>query len=118
MGDFMSYQTAVDVNYSSDVNFSENDFTQPGPGALRGIKKVFDDVGDYSPSEIVMWMVDRQEREFAERGLAFHGLWGRRLHAIDCQGLLRNDKYLPRRRPDLQVRENGLRRVSRCPTIP
>src|SRR5439155_14795223 len=28
MGDFMSYQTAIDLNYSELVNFSENEFTQ------------------------------------------------------------------------------------------
>lgn len=44
MGDFMSYQTAIDLNYSEHINFSEDDFTQPGPGAVRGIKKVFADL--------------------------------------------------------------------------
>lgn len=38
MGDFMSYQVAIDLNYSDLVNFSENEFTQAGPGALRGIR--------------------------------------------------------------------------------
>src|SRR5205085_2776047 len=42
MGDFMAYQTAIDVNYSQLMDFSENEFTQPGPGALRGIRKVFE----------------------------------------------------------------------------
>ena len=42
MGDFMSYQIAIDLNYSEAMTFSENDFTQPGPGALRGIRKVFE----------------------------------------------------------------------------
>jgi alpha-glutamyl/putrescinyl thymine pyrophosphorylase clade 1 len=49
MGDFMSYQTTIDVNYSSLTAFSENEFTQAVPGALRGIKKVFDSPGDYTP---------------------------------------------------------------------
>jgi hypothetical protein len=31
MGDFMSYQTTIDLNYSQLINFSENDFTQAGP---------------------------------------------------------------------------------------
>jgi effector-binding domain-containing protein len=47
MGDFMSYQTTIDLNYSNLINFSENDFTQAGPGALRGIKICFADLGDY-----------------------------------------------------------------------
>jgi hypothetical protein len=31
MGDFMSYQSTIDLNYSQLINFSENDFTQAGP---------------------------------------------------------------------------------------
>lgn len=94
MGDFMSYQTAIDLNYSDLINFSENDFTQPGPGALRGMKKVFESPGSYSPQELIMWMVENQDAEFNRLGLPFHGLFGRPLHAIDCQGLFCEvDKY-------------------------
>lgn len=39
IGDFMAYQMAIDLNYSAVINFSENDFTQAGSGALRGIRK-------------------------------------------------------------------------------
>jgi alpha-glutamyl/putrescinyl thymine pyrophosphorylase clade 1 len=102
MGDFMSYQTAIDLNYSNLVNFSENDFTQAGPGALRGIKKCFSDPGDYTPTDIVLWMVDRQGREFGRLGLPFNGLWSRPLHAIDCQGLFcETDKYCRQAVPEL-----------------
>lgn len=102
MGDFMSYQIAIDLNYSEAINFSEDDFTQPGPGARRGIRKVFEDLGDYTPAEIVYWMVDRQEREFRARNYVFNGLWGRRLHAIDCQGLFcETDKYCRVAAPEL-----------------
>jgi hypothetical protein len=102
MGDFMSYQTAIDLNYSALLDFSENDFTQAGPGALRGIKKCFEDPGDYTPAEIVQWMTERQEQEFARLGLPFGGLWGRSLHAIDCQGLFcETDKYCREAAPEL-----------------
>lgn len=102
MGDFMSYQLAIDLNYSPHVNFSEDAFTQPGPGALRGIHKVFESLGDYGPSEVISWMVERQEDEFARLGLKFGGLWGRRLHAIDCQGLFcETDKYCREVVPEL-----------------
>src|SRR5262249_7557758 len=49
MGDFMSYQIAIDLNYSNFINFSENEFTSPGPGAARGIHKAFVDLGGYTP---------------------------------------------------------------------
>ena len=102
MGDFMSYQTTIDLNYSALIGFSENEFTQAGPGALRGIKKCFSDLGDYTPAEIVLWMTERQDEEFARLGLPFGGLWGRPLHAIDCQGLFcETDKYCREAAPEL-----------------
>ena len=102
MGDFMSYQTAIDLNYSGLLDFSENEFTQAGPGAVRGIRKCFEDLGDYTPAEIVLWMTERQDQEFARLGLPFGGLWGRRLHAIDCQGLFcETDKYCRQAAPEL-----------------
>ena len=101
-GPFMSYQIAIDLNYSDLVNFDEDDYTQAGPGALRGLKKAFIDLGGYTPSDVIRWMVDRQETEFARYGLPFSGLWGRRLHAIDCQGLFCElDKYCREAAPEL-----------------
>jgi hypothetical protein len=101
-GPFMSYQTAIDLNYSELINFGENDYTQAGPGALRGIKKAFVDTGDYEPAEVISWMVERQDEEFRRLGLSFDGLWGRQLHAIDCQGLFCElDKYCREALPQL-----------------
>jgi len=101
-GDFMAYQTAIDLNYSSYVNFSENEFTKAGPGALRGIQKVFVSTSGLSPTEIIMWMVENQEKEFERLGLVFNGLWGRPLHAIDAQGLFcETDKYCRLAFPEL-----------------
>ena len=98
----MSYQTTIDLNYSDLVNFSENDFTQAGPGALRGMKKVFESLGSLTPSEVIRWMVDNQGDEFNRLGLPFGGLWGRPLHAIDCQGLFcETDKYCREAAPEL-----------------
>ncbi len=103
MGDFMSYQIAIDLNYSSQVKFSENDFCQVGPGAVRGIRKAFENTGDYTPNEIVQSMVQNQESEFKRLGLSFNGLWGRPLHAIDCQGLFCElDKYCRVAAPELK----------------
>ena len=106
----MAYQIAVDLNYSEQINFSENDFCQTGPGALRGIKKAFMDLGSYSPNEIVFWMVERQEAEFKRLGLPFRGLWGRPLHAIDCQGLFCElDKYCRVAAPELQSQRQRIK---------
>ncbi len=102
MGPFMAYQTAIDINYSELTNFSENDYVQAGPGALRGLKKAFVDLGDYSPADAILWMVEKQGEEFARLGLAFTGLFGRPLHGIDCQGLFCElDKYCREAAPEL-----------------
>ncbi len=102
MGDFMSYQVSIDLNYSALINFSENEFTQAGPGALRGIKKCFEDLGDFTPADVVLWIVDHQDEEFERLNLTFNGLWGRRLHAIDAQGLFcETDKYCREAAPGL-----------------
>lgn len=38
LGGFLSYQYAIDLNYSPYINFSENSFVKAGIGAIRGIK--------------------------------------------------------------------------------
>lgn len=102
IGDFMAYQLAIDLNYSALLDHDENDFTQPGPGAMRGIRKAFCDLGDFSPQEVIQHMVQSQEAEFSRLDLKFEGLWGRPLHAIDCQGLFCElDKYCRQALPDL-----------------
>lgn len=103
MGDFMSYQVAIDMNYSEVFDFSENDFTMPGPGAIRGIRKCFDDLGGIGPAEAIMYMVEHQDEEFARLGLSFQNLGGRTLQAIDCQGLFCEvDKYCRVKFPDIK----------------
>lgn len=102
LGDFMAYQIAIDLNYSSLINFDENDFTKAGPGAKRGIQKAFSDTGNLTDEQIIHLMVERQDAEFARLGLEFNGLWGRKLHAIDCQGLFCElDKYCREAAPQL-----------------
>lgn len=94
IGPFLGYQIAIDLNYSEQLDFDENEFTMPGPGAIRGIEKVFADTAGKSPQALIMSMVDRQQDEFARLGLKFEGLFGRPLKAIDCQGLFcETDKY-------------------------
>ncbi|GAB2823861.1 hypothetical protein GCM10027276_28160 [Comamonas piscis] len=98
----MAYQVAIDINYSELTRFSENEYVQAGPGALRGLKKAFLDLGEYSPAEAILWMVDQQQDEFERLELAFTGLFGRPLHGIDCQGLFCElDKYCREAVPEL-----------------
>lgn len=96
IGNFMAYQIAIDFNYSEVFDFDENEFTIAGPGALRGIKKCFGEIKK-DPAEIIMEMVKEQEK------IKFKNLFGRPLHAIDCQNLFCEvDKYLRVARPELK----------------
>ncbi|HEY2181031.1 MAG TPA: nucleotide kinase domain-containing protein [Solirubrobacteraceae bacterium] len=114
IGPFMGYQLAIDLNYSEHLDFSEDEFTMPGPGALRGLRKVFSDFAGHSAKELIMRMVDRQEQEFDRLGLAFPTLFGRRLHAIDCQGLFcETDKYSRQAFPELTSNRSRIKQEYR-----
>ena len=87
IGDFLAYQYATDINYSKLINFSENEFVMPGPGARDGIHKCFSDLGGLNEVDIIQFMADRQFDEFNRLGIDFLTLWGRPLKLIDCQNL-------------------------------
>lgn len=94
IGPFMAYQLAIDINYSELCDFDESESSVAGPGALRGISKCFEDRGGLDPEAVIIWMTGRQEEEFDRLGIAFPGLFGRRLQAIDIQNLFCEvDKY-------------------------
>ncbi|MDX6707224.1 MAG: hypothetical protein QOI48_3070 [Solirubrobacteraceae bacterium] len=94
IGPFMGYQLAIDLNYSPIIDFSEDDFVVPGPGAERGIAKVFVNLSGMAPAEVIRWLVEQQHAVQESLGIAPPTLFGRTLHAIDCQNLLCEvDKY-------------------------
>jgi hypothetical protein len=103
IGPFLAYQLVTDLNYTNVLNFSEMEFVVPGPGARSGIRKCFADYGDYNEADLIRFVADRQEHEFATRGIAFQDLWGRPLQFIDCQNLFCEvDKYARVVHPDVQ----------------
>lgn len=87
VGRFLAFQYAIDLNYSAMLDFDEAEFVVAGPGALDGISKCFSSTAGWSPEQIIMWVTERQNREFAARGIEFSGLAGRPLKPIDCQNL-------------------------------
>lgn len=94
LGPFLAYQLTIDFNYTTLIDFDENDFVIPGPGARSGIAKCFPGLEGISQQEIIRWMVDEQREQFDERGLDFRDLFGRSLTLIDCQNLFcETDKY-------------------------
>ncbi|MBE5934277.1 MAG: hypothetical protein E7262_00610 [Lachnospiraceae bacterium] len=111
IGDFLAYQYAIDINYSDVTSFDENDFVMPGPGAKAGIRKCFFDIGSYTESDVIKYMVDNQEYEFQKLGLDFFNLWGRDLKLIDCQNIFcETDKYAREKHPDI-MDKNGRKRI-------
>jgi hypothetical protein len=94
MGDFLAYQFAIDLNYSTAIDFDEMEFVVPGPGARDGIRKCFGSEADRIEPEVIRYMAEHQREHFDRLGLSFGGLRGRPLQLIDCQNLFCEvDKY-------------------------
>lgn len=94
IGNFLAFQFTIDLNYSELLDGNENDFVVAGPGARDGIRKCFGSASRGIEEEIIRYIVDAQELHFARLGLEFDGLFGRRLHLVDCQNLFCEvDKY-------------------------
>jgi hypothetical protein len=94
LGPFLAYQLTVDLNYSTLIDFDEDDFVVAGPGARSGIAKCFPDTAGLAPEAIIRWMADTQSEQLASLGFDFQDLFGRPLKLIDCQNLFcETDKY-------------------------
>lgn len=119
-GKFLSYQYTIDFNYSDHINFSENEFVVPGPGAKDGIRKCFTDLGDYDEADVIRMMTEEQNEHFEKLDLDFRNLWGRDLHLIDCQNLFCEvDKYCRVAHPDIlgiSKRSKIKQKYTRTPT--
>jgi len=103
LGDFLAFQFAIDLNYSTLIDFPEMEFVVAGPGARDGIRKCFSDTGGLSDSEVIRFMTERAGIEFNRLGLDFPTLWGRPLQLIDCQNLFCEvDKYARVVHPDIK----------------
>jgi hypothetical protein len=94
LGPFLAFQLTIDLNYSTLIDFDENEFVVAGPGARSGLAKCFLDTDGFGPEDVIRWMVDHQEDELERYGLDFQDLFGRPLKMIDCQNLFcETDKY-------------------------
>lgn len=87
LGPFLAFQYAIDLNYSTLTDFAESQFVVAGPGALDGIAKCFGTDRTIDPQRLIHEVTERQDDEFANLGLTFPGLFGRKLHPIDCQNI-------------------------------
>lgn len=111
IGNFMAYQLVTDINYSDIVDWSEMEFTIPGPGAKRGIQKCFIDKGDLTDEQIIIYMCEHQEEEFARLKLPFQYIGNRKLQYIDCQNLFCElDKYCREKLPNLKSNRTKIKK--------
>ena len=102
IGNFLAYQWLIDLNYSSHLDFDENEFVVAGPGARRGLNKCFQPDPSWTEADLIGWTADRQEAEFTARQLDWTNLGGRRLQLVDIQNIFCEvDKYTRLTRPDL-----------------
>ena len=110
LGPFLAFQYAIDLNYTTLTSHSEWSFVVAGPGALDGLSKCFESLGEYSPEDAILWLSDRQEEEFCREDLRFDGLWGRSLRPIDVQNLLCEvSKYTRATHPEIKGRAGRAR---------
>lgn len=105
LGDFLAYQYAIDFNYSPVINFNEDSFVKAGIGAIRGIKKCFEPLGNNTFEDAITYTRDNFEKYQKQFGYTeFKNLFGRSLTLIDIQNCFcETDKYLRAKRPDLHV---------------
>lgn len=87
IGKFLAFQFAIDLNYSSMIDFAEEEFVVAGPGALDGLSKCFPRASLADAERLIMTVTKHQAEEFSARGIDFPGLFGRELQPIDCQNL-------------------------------
>ncbi len=103
IGYFLAYQYITDINYSDITDFSESEFTMPGPGARDGIRKCFCSLGGVSEIELIKMMAERQSYEFDRLGFDFMSLGGRELQYIDIQNIFcETDKYCRVAHPEIK----------------
>ena len=103
LGPFLAFQYTIDLNYTRLTDHAESEFVVPGPGALDGLAKCFESLGDLSSAETIVWMTERQDQEFERFGVDFDRLFGRPLQPIDIQNLLCEvSKYTRVSHPDLK----------------
>lgn len=113
LGPFLAFQFAIDLNYSTAVDFSEMDFVVAGPGAVDGMRKCFLDTAGLSDADVIRAVAEHADVEFARLDLDFKTLWGRPLQLIDCQNLFCElGKYARVAHPDVRGK-SGRTRIKR-----
>jgi hypothetical protein len=119
IGDFLAFQFAIDLNYTTALSFDEMDFVVAGPGARDGVRKCFGPAAAGYEVELINYMAASQEEHFDRLSLPFGGLFGRRLQLIDCQNLFCEvDKYARVAHPEISGHTGRTRIKQRFAPVP
>lgn len=77
-GNFLSYQVLVDLLYPVDcynggsvLPYSHDEWSSPGPGAQKGLKKLVDGFKGFSRLDVMRWLRENQSEEFDRLGIDF-----------------------------------------------
>lgn len=111
---FLSMQHLTDINYSDVINFDEDDFIVPGPGALDRMQKCFSVRPNQSQARMILddcvVNQDTYLKAVGEQPIRLRGK--RRLHAIDCQNLFcETDKYARQAHPQFNVGRTAIKQT-------
>eukprot|EP01083_Nonionella_stella_P011526 32715_1 len=75
LGKFLAYQICVDVGYWNKDVFDENEFVVAGPGAINGLKRIFEDRKGLTYGECIQYLCDIQEDRLLEQGCDMNSLF-------------------------------------------
>lgn len=116
IGNFLGYQFAIDLNYSTVLDHAEAEYVAAGPGARDGIRKCFGPAADGIEADVIRYMAEHQGEHFTGLGVHFPRLRGRPLQLVDCQNLFCEvDKYARVAHPDIAGHSGGHRIKQRYP---
>lgn len=75
VGPFNAYEVAVDVSYAEWNLHNENEWVNPGPGCMRGLKQIFGvKENERECIPLIFQLRDRQESEFDRLKLPFRAI--------------------------------------------
>lgn len=119
IGDFLAYQYTIDFNYSEVINFDENSFVKAGIGAIRGLKKCFQNANEYDSDYLIHYTQENLQKYRVKYGYTteFENLFGREPTLIDLQNCFcETDKYLREKMPELKVDNIRIKQIYRRST--
>lgn len=77
-GNFLSYQVLVDLLYGVDcydgdsiLSFTANEWSSPGPGAQKGLKRLVTEFNGFTRLDVMRWLYENQQKEFERLDLEF-----------------------------------------------